>query len=171
MNEDASPRPDGFSGFFYQFLWDVIYLDVINFIQFLFLTSKLNENLHANLLILILKITWTGREEDFCLITLANFQFKIITKILVDHLAVVAAKIISHHQRGFILDRDIAFCVIITTEAINILSKKLFIINISLKIDIKKVFDALEWNFLQEVLYQVGINKKLYLDFGLSKFF
>lgn len=150
MNSDAAPSPDGFSGFFYQFFRDVTYLDVINFVQFVFLIGKLNENLHVNLLILIPKITWTGREEDFFLITLANFQFKIITNILVDRLAVVAAKIISPHQRGFILDRDIAFCVIITSEAINVLSKKSFAISISLKIDIKKVFDMLDWNFLSK---------------------
>ncbi|GAU46013.1 hypothetical protein TSUD_401350 [Trifolium subterraneum] len=54
---------------------------------------------------------------DFRLISLANFQFKIITKILADRLAIVVPT-------------------------------KTFSGNMALKIDIKKAFDTLDWNFL-----------------------
>ncbi|PNY03672.1 ribonuclease H [Trifolium pratense] len=80
---------------------------------------------------------------------------KIITKILAGRLSLIATKIISP-QRGFIPERHISDCVIITSEAINVLSKKSYAGNIALKIDIRKAFDTLDWNFLLSVLKHFG---------------
>ena len=49
--------------------------------------------------------------EQFRLIVLSNFSMKIITKILVDHLVVIASKIISSNQFGFIKNRRILDCI------------------------------------------------------------
>jgi len=77
-------------------------------------------------------------------IALANFQFKIITKILVDRLPIITMRIISIEQRGFIRDRKISECVILASEAINILDKRQYSGNIALKVDIAKAFDTLD---------------------------
>ena len=58
------------------------------------------------------------------MIVVANFKFKIISKILVDRLAVVAARIISPTQYVFVQGRKIQDCIGISFEAINMLSKK-----------------------------------------------
>jgi hypothetical protein len=71
----------------------------------------------------------------------------------------VASRIISPQQRGFIPDRHIADCVIIASEAVNVLSKKSYGGNIALKIDISKAFDTLDWNFLLAVLKQFGFGE------------
>ncbi|PNY05480.1 ribonuclease H [Trifolium pratense] len=55
MNSDGAPGPDGFGGHFYQFFWEVVVLDVIQLVQYFFTSGKLNSNLNANLMILILK--------------------------------------------------------------------------------------------------------------------
>jgi len=51
-------------------------------------------------------------------------QFKIISKILADRLALVAAKVISPNQYGFVQGRQIQDCIGIASKAINMLSKK-----------------------------------------------
>jgi len=55
-------------------------------------------------------------------IAFANFKFKIISKILADRLALVATRIISPNQYGFVQGRQIPYCIGIASEAINMLS-------------------------------------------------
>ncbi|XP_019447391.1 PREDICTED: uncharacterized protein LOC109350622 [Lupinus angustifolius] len=74
--------------------------------------------------------------EDFRPTTLANFQFKIISKVLADRLADIAPKLISKHQRGFIKDRKIHDCICIASEAINMLDHKTFRGNLAIKLSI-----------------------------------
>jgi hypothetical protein len=80
----------------------------------------------------------TDRIENFRPIALANFQFKIITKILADRLAVVVSKIVSPQQCDFIPDRHIADCVIIASEAVNVLSKRSYAGDIALKLTLER---------------------------------
>lgn len=54
-------------------------------------------------------------------IAMANFQFKIISKILVDKLATISPKIISTHRRGFIRGRSIVDCICLASKATNLL--------------------------------------------------
>lgn len=75
---------------------------------------------------------------------MANFQFKVVTKVLADRLAITAPKIISEQQRGFIKGRHISECIFSTSEAINLLDSKAFGGNVALKFDIKKAFDTLD---------------------------
>jgi hypothetical protein len=56
--------------------------------------------------------------------------------------------IITKLKHRFIPGRQISNCVIIASEAMNVLNKKGFAGNLALKIDIKKAFDTIEWSFL-----------------------
>ncbi|GAU28861.1 hypothetical protein TSUD_21990 [Trifolium subterraneum] len=89
-------------------------------------------------------------------IVASDVVYSVQSFFLTGKLSQVAAKIISPQQRGFIPERHIADCVIIASEAINVLSNKTFAGNIALKIDIRKAFDTLDWNFLLAVLKQFG---------------
>lgn len=77
--------------------------------------------LNSNLVALIPKFARADRIENFRPIALANFQFKIISKVLADRLAKIAQKIISPQQRGFIKGRHISDCICTSSEAINML--------------------------------------------------
>jgi len=48
------------------------------------------------------------------------------------------------------------YSVIVASEAINVIDKRQFGGNVALKVDIKKAFDTLDWNFLIAVLQQFG---------------
>lgn len=116
-----------------------------------FLQSWILLGLNSNLIALIPKFPDADTIENFRPIALANFQFKIISNVLADKLANIAPKIISSHHRGFIKGRQISDCVCIAFEAINTLQNRVFGGNLAIKIDIRKAFDILDWNFLLEV--------------------
>lgn len=116
--------------------------------------------LNSNLVVLIPKVPNADKIEQFRPIALANFKFKIITKILAYRLAKIASKIISPNQRGFIQGREIGDCICLASEGINLLERKSFGRNITLKIGIKKEFDTIDWNFLLKVLQSFGFDNK-----------
>ncbi|KAK2388551.1 hypothetical protein QL285_062226 [Trifolium repens] len=89
---------------------------------------------------------------------MANFKFKVISKIIADRLASIMPVIVSEEQKGFIHDRNIKDCLGIASEAANLLHNKSFGGNLALKIDINKAFDTLDWQFLLKVLTAFGFN-------------
>ena len=144
LNGDGAPGPDGFGGHFYQTYWDIVGADVIQSVQDFFISGQLAPNINSNLIVLIPKVSGARVMGDYRPIALANFQFKIITKIIAERLAAITTRIISVEQRGFIRDRNIFECVILASEAINLLEKRQYGGNVALKVDIAKAFDTLD---------------------------
>ncbi|XP_045802493.1 uncharacterized protein LOC123896099 [Trifolium pratense] len=160
MDGSSSPGPNGFGGCFFQNYWDIVGSDVVASVTQFFSHGWILPNLNSSHVALVPKFPGADTIENFRPIAVANFQFKIITKILADRLAVIAPKIVSEHQRGFVQGRHIYECICIASEAINMLDKKSFGGNMAMKIDIKKVFDTLDWSFLLKVLQAFGFNHK-----------
>lgn len=96
--------------------------------------------------------------DQFRPIALANFLFKIITKILADRLSLIAPRIISDQQHAFIKGRHISNCLFQASECVNYLDKKCFGGNVGVKIDIRKAFDTLHWDFIFRVLTAFGFD-------------
>lgn len=134
--------------FFFQSYWDIVENDVINAVLEFFTRDWILPNFNANTNILIPKIPDATNVGHYRPIALANFKFKIISKILVDRLAPFMNLIISPEQRGFIKGRNIKDGICITSEAINHQHQKAYARNMAFKVDISKAFDTLEWTFL-----------------------
>lgn len=167
LSDEAAPGPDGYPGCFYQHFWNIISQDVVMSTQHFFKHNYIMPNLNSNLLILIPKIVGADNLDNFRPIALANFQFKLITKILADRMGMIASKIISIQQKGFIPGRNIQDCIMTASEAVNLLHKKVYGGNIALKVDIKKAFDTINWQFLVHVLHRFGFNQ-LFCDWILT---
>lgn len=160
MNKDGAPGPDGFGAVFYQSFWDIIKLDVTNAVLKFFKRDWILPNYNANTIVLIPKVPDALSVGQYRPIALANFKFKIISKILADRLAPLMKNLISPEQRGFIQGRNIRDCICVTSEAINHLHHKAFAGNLAFKVDISKAFDTLEWKFLLNVLNKFGFNQQ-----------
>ena len=88
LNGNSAPSPNGFGGVLYHSCWEIIGTDVCNVVQ------------------QFLKQNWViPRMNSNVVIVVANFKFKIISKILADRLALVVAIIISLNQYGFVQGR------------------------------------------------------------------
>ncbi|XP_057812491.1 uncharacterized protein LOC131026578 [Salvia miltiorrhiza] len=133
MDRHSAPGPDGF-----------------------FTHSYLPHGLNSNLLCLLPKKTDAVLVSDFRPIVLGNFFFKIITKILASRLNEVAAVIVSANQFGFISGRSIQECILMASECVNCMEHSVQGKNMALKVDIRKAFDTLSWDFVEVVLDSFG---------------
>jgi hypothetical protein len=158
LNHGRAPGPDGFGACFFQTYWDIIHFDVYKAVLEFFQNGWLPPDFNANTLVLIPKIPNADMIEHYRPIALANFKFKIISKVLADRLAEILPFIISKEQRGFVKGRNIKDYIALASEAINVLDKKTFGGNLALKIDVSKAFDTLSWDFLLAVLQRFGFN-------------
>jgi len=108
--------------------------------------------------VLIPKTNYADSVDQYRPIAIANFKFKIISKIIADRLATIMPAITSVQQRGFFRGRSIKDCICLTSKAINVLHRKSFGGNLALKVDIAKALDTLDWSFLSRVLKSFGFN-------------
>jgi hypothetical protein len=92
---------------------------------------------------------------DFRPIALCNLCYKIITKIIAKHIRPILSRTLSEEQFGFLKGRQIIDAIGTAQECIhNIREKKLQAM--ILKIDLKKAYDCISWDFLRLVLLQCG---------------
>ncbi|GKE11746.1 putative RNA-directed DNA polymerase, eukaryota, reverse transcriptase zinc-binding domain protein, partial [Tanacetum coccineum] len=83
-------------------------------------------------------------------------SYKVITKVLANRLKVVIPKIISNSQSTFIEGRQILDGVLIASEVLNHIKKKMLLF----KVGFEKAFDSISWNFLDNILNQMNFGDK-----------
>lgn len=145
MDSLSSPGPDGFGGIFFLHCWSVVGHEVVQAVQSFFLQGLVMPHFNSNLLILIPKVPGADTVSQLRPVALANFVFKIITKILANRVGPIASRIISQNQNAFIKGRSITDSIILTSESMNLLDRKCKGGNVAIKFDIRKAFDTLDW--------------------------
>lgn len=94
LNKDGAFGFDRFEALF-QHYWMIIQQDVIDIVLQFFLTSWIMSNYNANAIILLPKDNIVDSIDIFRPISLTNFKFKILFKILANKLAYIMHFIIS----------------------------------------------------------------------------
>ncbi|XP_061999298.1 uncharacterized protein LOC133716631 [Rosa rugosa] len=158
MNVDSAPGPDGYTGHFFQACWDVVGLDVVRAVRSFFQSGYILPNLNSSFVALIPKVQEANVITQFRPIAMANFSFKIITRILADRLAPIASRIILPNQFAFLKGRQISDCIFLASECVNLLDNKCCGGNVAIKFDVAKAFDTLNWDFLRRVLNAFGFH-------------
>ena len=93
--------------------------------------------------------------RDFKLINLVGGLYKLLEKVLANRLK----KVVSSTQNAFIERRQILGTALIANEAIDFMLKR----NESgmlCKLDLEKVYDHVNWNFLMLVMQRMGFGEK-----------
>ncbi|CAL1397819.1 unnamed protein product [Linum trigynum] len=93
-------------------------------------------------------------------ISLCQFAYKIITKIMSERLAKILPGIISEGQNAFIRDKQIIENILLGHELMHYLKiktrgKKGYM---ALKVDMEKAYDRVEWSFLLAVMNKMGFD-------------
>jgi exonuclease III len=157
---DKAPGPDGFTGAFFKTCWNTIKGDIMAVInQF---SSLHYNNLHwlnsANIALLPKK---EGAEEvsDFRPISLIHAIAKLIAKMMAARLAPHMNKLVSNAQSAFIKKRSIHDNFLYVKNLARKLhkSKKATLL---FKLDIKKAFDSVRWDYLMDLLCHMGFPSK-----------
>ncbi|XP_060963609.1 uncharacterized protein LOC115716507 [Cannabis sativa] len=126
-----------------------------------FLSEEMDPNLNKTFICLIPKVDFPLGVDQFRPISLCNFSYKVIAKILSNRLRPFMSDLISPLQSAFIPGRWIAESSILTQEIIHkIRHKKGKGGLIALKLDMHKAYDKMEWKFLEKVLEANGFSEQ-----------
>ncbi|XP_026399009.1 uncharacterized protein LOC113294849 [Papaver somniferum] len=143
LNQDSAPWPDGFTGIFYRFAWEVIKTDLVTAVQYCWENNFIPSGMNSNFLVLIPKVHGAKNAKQFRPIGLSNFCFKVITKIVTMRISKYLPKIISPQQCAFIKNRNIHEQFLLASELVNELSVKRRGGNLGLKLDISQAYDTM----------------------------
>lgn len=140
--------PDGYSAEFFKANWDVVGQDVTDAILEFFSSGRLLQQWNSTTLVLIPKVQNAANITDFRPISCCNTLYKVISRLLASKLKVVLPDLISLNQSAFIPGRLLVENVLLATELINGYSWKNVSSRAMLKVDLRKAFDSVKWDFL-----------------------
>ncbi|KAJ9551049.1 hypothetical protein OSB04_015094 [Centaurea solstitialis] len=156
--EDKSPGPDGFSFEFIKKYWDFLKDDFFNSVKKFEQVGRLSKGCNPSFLVLVPKKKDPLVINDYRPISLIGCFYKALSKMLSLRLAKVLNKLIGPNQTAFLAGRQITDGVLIANELIN-LAKKEKAPLLAFKVDFEKAFDSINWDFLLDVLAQMGFGK------------
>ncbi|KAL2230743.1 UNVERIFIED_CONTAM: Transposon TX1 uncharacterized protein [Sesamum indicum] len=154
--EDKAPGPDGYSSGFYKAAWPVVGAEVTRAVLDFFSTGRLLKQVNSTLLALIPKVHTPMSVSDFRPISCCNVLYKIIAKLLVQRLSVILDKLISPCQAAFIPGRSIGDNIMLAQELFMGYNQARLPPRCALKVDIRKAYDTVEWDFLMATLQLFG---------------
>ncbi|KAL2223817.1 UNVERIFIED_CONTAM: hypothetical protein Sindi_2945400 [Sesamum indicum] len=154
--DDKAPGPDGYSSRFFKAAWPVVGEEVTRAVLDFFSTGKLLKQVNSTILALIPKVHTPMSVNDFRPISCCNVLYKIIAKLLVQKISVLLDKIVSPCQTAFIPGRSIGDNIMLAQELFSRYNQMRLPPRCALKVDIRKAYDTVEWDFLLAVLQLFG---------------
>lgn len=152
MPRNKSPGPDGYCIEFLRASWDVVGNDVISAIEEFFRNGRLLKDLNTTTIVLIPKIDTATKLGEFRPISCCNLVYKIITKIIANRLKPILQKSISPNQAAFLKGRSLGENVLLASELIRNYNSSSCPRSCMLKVDIRKAFDTISWDFVVKSL-------------------
>lgn len=152
INKNKSPGPDGYGSGFYKDAWDIVGEEVTEAVLDFFTNGKLLKQMNCTCLALIPKTDNPTRAGEFRPIACCNTVYKCISKMLTWRLAQIMPYIINENQGAFVKNRSIVDNVLISQEIIRHYNRKNASPRCLMKIDIKKAYDSVDWEFIAELL-------------------
>ncbi|KAL0293586.1 UNVERIFIED_CONTAM: hypothetical protein Sangu_3235000 [Sesamum angustifolium] len=126
IDEESAPGPDG--------------------------TGQLLKQVNTTVLALIPKVNLPSYVSDYRPISCCNVLYKVITKVIVQRMQPVLHLLIDHSQTAFVPGRSIADNILLAQELLAGYNQRRLPPRCTLKVDIQKAYDSVEWDFLLEVL-------------------
>ncbi|KAL0310166.1 UNVERIFIED_CONTAM: hypothetical protein Scaly_2954500 [Sesamum calycinum] len=130
--------------------------EVSNAIRDFFKTGRLLKQLNATLLTLIPKVRNPQSVAEFRPISCCNVIYKAITKILVSRIREILDLLISPSQNAFVPGRLISDNILLAQELFSGYNQCRLPPRCALKVDLRKAYDTVEWDFLFATLRMFG---------------
>ena len=148
---DKIPGPDGISIEVYRSLFDVLGEDILRVVEDSQKLGKIPAVFNTTFIALIPKTDQPKTFDDFRPISLCNYIYKIISKIISTRIKKVLGGYISNEQFGFFPGRQIHDAVGVIQEGMHSIHSK-GSKSVVLKIDLSKAYDRVSWTYLHVIL-------------------
>ncbi|KAJ9542202.1 LOW QUALITY PROTEIN: hypothetical protein OSB04_028708 [Centaurea solstitialis] len=145
---NKAPGSDGFTLEFVRKFWIVVGKDFFEAVKFFEINRQINPGSNSSFITLIPKVSDPLTLDDYRPINLIGCINKIISKVLAERLKCVLSSVISNTQTAFIKGRSILDGLLMAKKA----RRKMLLF----KVDFAKAFDSLNWNYLDNVMLQMG---------------
>ena len=116
----------------------------------------MQKQINATSLTIIPKNNTPTSLNDYRPIACCTVLYKIISKILTARLSTILPRLINPAQAAFVAGRSIVDNVLLAHELLRNYHRKSKKKNCALKIDLRKAYDSIHWDFLEEML--LGLN-------------
>ncbi|XP_010696382.1 uncharacterized protein LOC104908909 [Beta vulgaris subsp. vulgaris] len=121
-----------------------------------FKTGKLLKVINITTLTLIPKVTCHSSVTEFRPIACCSVLYKCITKLISEKLNKILPNIVSYSQGAFVAGRSILHNALLCQDLVKFYNRKTTRACCMMKLDLKKAYDTLNWQFLQQILEGVG---------------
>ncbi|XP_022026490.1 uncharacterized protein LOC110927176 [Helianthus annuus] len=157
--DERAPGPDGINFRFVKHFWSVLEDDFYNILVAFYESGVINVGCGSSFIALIPKIKDPLGLKDYRPISLIGIINKVISKLLANRLKKVLDTVVTPSQSAFIGGRFILDGPLIINEIhswVKKAKKKVFF----LKIDFEKAYDNVNWNFVVDILSQMGFSSR-----------
>ncbi|GKB30917.1 RNA-directed DNA polymerase, eukaryota, reverse transcriptase zinc-binding domain protein, partial [Tanacetum coccineum] len=161
INDSKAPSPDGFTVAFFKKAWNIVGEDVCEAVQEFFSSGRMLGELNATLISLILKTQTPNKVTDFRPIACCNVLYKCISKVITNRIKPVLGMLVSSNQSAFIPGRNIQDNILLTQEIMMGYNRKGGPKRVTLKIDLQKAYDTINWGFQKRTLEEFSFHEKM----------
>jgi hypothetical protein len=157
MDPDKALGLDGFPIRFYRHFRSIIMKDLKKMLNYTLQKKKLGGATNSTFLALIPKESNPSNFSCFQPIFLCNSSYKILTKIIGNHLKHFMSKLIAENQGGFLKNKQIIDNIVLVQEAIHSRRRNKDW-GMVIKLDMANAFDHVKHSFLFSVLKAYGFS-------------
>ena len=151
-------RPDDYQVEFFVDAWEEIGSHIAKAIRDFFRTRKLLKEVNSTIIELVPKVINPSSFSDYRPISCYNIIYKCITKVMTRCLATVLPNLVGREQTTCITNRQKTDNIMLAQELVHGYNFCQGPLRCALKVDLMKVFDSMEWSFLQATLEAFGFS-------------
>nr|GEV62574.1 hypothetical protein [Tanacetum cinerariifolium] len=161
IGDDRALGPDGYTSVFFKKGWNIAGDDICNAVRDFFSNGLLLKEINHTFLALIPKVSTPLRVNDYRPISYCNVIYKCISKIITNRIMEGMKEVVSDNQSAFIPSRRISDNILITQELMHNYHRNRGSPQCAIKIDIQKVYDTVDWKFLENILIKFGFHNTM----------
>ncbi|XP_074301022.1 uncharacterized protein LOC141632369 [Silene latifolia] len=167
MDSNSNPGLDGFSAGFFKSAWPIIAQDFCKAVAHFFHSNHMSKQANSTLISLIPKKATPSAVTDYRHISCCTVFYKIVSKILDNRIQSVLPSLVGPEQAAFVKNINIFENIMLSQTLVKGYNRSNISPKCLIKVDIKKAFDSLQWNFIANMLKGFGFAQK-FADWALG---